>query len=78
MEGIRYYRNKFGLTQTELASKIGVSLDTVWRWESGKREPRSSELLKMATFFGCTIDKLINPISPRERRSGRVKEKATA
>jgi DNA-binding XRE family transcriptional regulator len=78
MNGIRYYRNKFDLTQTGLALKIGVSLDTVSRWETGKREPRSSELRKMAILFGCTIDDLINPTppSPRKPKGARATRKA--
>jgi transcriptional regulator with XRE-family HTH domain len=70
MNSIRHYRSKLGLTQTELALKIGVSLDTVSRWETGKRDHRSSELRKMATLFGCAIDDLLdsaNPIRPRSK-----------
>ncbi len=33
-------RRKTGLTQTELASELGVKIDTVGRWEMGYRRIR--------------------------------------
>ena len=34
---IRYYRIKQGLTQADLARKLGVSVNTVWDWEQGRK-----------------------------------------
>ena len=34
---IRYYRIKRGLTQADLARKLGVSVNTVWDWEQGRK-----------------------------------------
>ena len=34
---IRYYRIKQGLTQTDLARKLSVSVNTVWDWEQGRK-----------------------------------------
>ncbi|MEA4876804.1 MAG: helix-turn-helix transcriptional regulator [Aminobacterium sp.] len=58
---VRLYREKRGISQGQLAKEIGCSLDTVHRWETGKREPRLSDLQKIASFFNCTIDDLLNP-----------------
>jgi transcriptional regulator with XRE-family HTH domain len=41
-------RKQKGLKQTDLAERIGVSVDSVRRWEQGKREPRVNELEKVA------------------------------
>lgn len=41
-ERLKEIRKKLGITQGELASLIGVSETTVWNWENGKREPRST------------------------------------
>ena len=49
------------MTQMQLAEIIGVSVDSIRRYEAGMREPRSSELKKMSEIFGCTIDDLVNP-----------------
>ena len=39
-QGIRAARKEVGLTQAELAEKLGVGLRTVEAWETGKRQPR--------------------------------------
>ena len=66
MESIRFFRRKLGLTQTELARKIGCSLDTISRYETDKREPRASDLFKMANVFGCSVDELAKFEAARE------------
>jgi DNA-binding transcriptional regulator YiaG len=35
-EEIKKYREKNKLTQADLAEKIGVRGNTVWRWEKGR------------------------------------------
>ena len=39
-------REKAGLTQSELANEIGVSLFTIFRWEKGERQPRMEDIKK--------------------------------
>ena len=36
---VKEIRKKLGLTQAQLALRIGVSVTTVSRWETGKCEP---------------------------------------
>jgi transcriptional regulator with XRE-family HTH domain len=48
-------RKQKGLKQTELAEMIGVSVDSVRRWEQGKREPRASELEKIADILDTSV-----------------------
>jgi len=36
---IKTIRNKLGLTQEQLAQKLGVSFSTVNEWENNKRKP---------------------------------------
>ena len=43
---------------TELANKIGVSPNTVSRWERGERIPNMDALISLAKFFNVTIDYL--------------------
>lgn len=66
MNALKQYRKAAGLTQLQTAHKIGISLDSIRRYESGTYEPRATELLKMAELFGCTIDELVgkNPTQP--------------
>jgi transcriptional regulator with XRE-family HTH domain len=50
-----------GLTQQELAEKMGVSRSTVNDWENGKREIRTPYLYLFCTITGFTEDDIILP-----------------
>ena len=47
-EKIRYYRQIKGLTQEELANRIGVSPQSIHRWEKEARSPTAKYLNKIA------------------------------
>lgn len=49
-------RIKAGLSQTEVARRLGIDQSTVSYWESGKKIPRASKLAKLADLYCCTID----------------------
>lgn len=49
---IRKYRKIYGLTQLQLAEKIGVDRTTIVKYESGKSEPSGSIISDMAEIFG--------------------------
>jgi transcriptional regulator with XRE-family HTH domain len=42
------------LTQTDLAHACGVSLNTVWMWESGYRNPGAKNRQKLYDVLGTT------------------------
>lgn len=56
---LRDLREKFRYTQDVLAEKINVSYQQVWRWESGKNEPTSTTLVKLAKIFHVSTDYLL-------------------
>lgn len=55
-------RKRAGMTAQEVATKIGVSISTVFSWESGKTSPDSTNVIQLARLYGCTADDLIKPI----------------
>ncbi len=59
-ECLKKLRKKMKLTQTALAGKLGVSPSTIGMYEQGRREPDSRMLIKIANFFGVSVDYLIN------------------
>lgn len=59
MHPIERYRRALGLTQAQLAEKVGVSFATVQRWESGA-EPRPSTLVKVAKALGVEPMQLLD------------------
>jgi DNA-binding XRE family transcriptional regulator len=56
MQTIRELREKSGLTQMDLATKLGVTTITVYNWERGRHEPKASQLRDMARVFGVSMD----------------------
>ena len=60
---IRDCRVKAGLTQAELAARVGVDRTSVVKWETGNAAPRAGKLLEIANAVGCTVDELLSPAS---------------
>lgn len=52
-------RKEKHICQAEAADIIGISLRTYCRYESGEREPGVSVLIRMADFYGVSIDYLV-------------------
>ena len=54
------YRKKSGLSQEELANKLGVTFQAVSKWENTKAAPDVTFLPCMAEVFECSIDDLFS------------------
>lgn len=48
-----------GLTQSQLAGRIGVAAQHVGRWERGERKPKIDALIKIADALGCDVRDLM-------------------
>lgn len=48
-----------GLSQDDIAKKIGVHNTTYGNWELGKTEPNLTDLIKLAEIFHITTDELL-------------------
>ena len=58
-DNIRNARKDAGLTQKELAKRCTFAEITIRQYETGKREPRSDRLVKIADALGVTVNHLI-------------------
>ena len=56
---IRYHRKRLGLTQEQLAERVGVSFQAVSKWECGTATPDLSMIVVLANFFDITTDTLL-------------------
>lgn len=45
-----------GMTQEELAEKLGVSRQTVSKWELDAGYPEMEKVLELCNLFSCTMD----------------------
>ncbi len=73
-EIIRKYRRERDLTQDELAQDIGISSQSVSKWERGDGYPDIMLLPVIARYFGVTIDELLGNDKTDEIIDGYVKE----
>lgn len=48
-----------GISQKQLAQKLGVLPSAVSMWVTGERVPRTKYLLALANELGCTIEELL-------------------
>lgn len=56
---IRKLRDGLGLTQGELADKLGVTYSAVSQWENGRATPRSKVLKQLSDLFGVPVSELL-------------------
>ena len=70
-ERVRENRKRLGLTQEELAGRLGVSPQTVSYWENGGY-PDITMLPDIAGIFGITVDELLG----RDEESAREEYRA--
>jgi len=54
------YRQRFNLSQEELAEKLGISRQAVSKWERAEASPDTENLINLAKLYGVTIDELLN------------------
>lgn len=59
--GFRDARKRAGRGLQETADYIGVSKQAVNAWERGVSEPSIRTCQRLAVFFGCTLEELIQP-----------------
>lgn len=67
---LKVLRNEKGLTQEQLAEKLGVSGRTVSRWENGNNMPDLSILVELSDFYEVDIREIIDG----ERKSENMNE----
>ena len=58
-ENLKALRKSKGLTQVQFAEIFNISSGTIAMWETNKRVPDTSMLIKIAEFFNVTVDYLL-------------------
>lgn len=59
MENLKWLRKINRLTQEQLALKVGVSRESIVKWETKRIEPAIKNLVKLAEVFNVSVDKLL-------------------
>ena len=71
-EKIIYCRKKAGLSQLDLADKLGVSRQSVSKWETGESNPDVTKIPLLAREFGVSADWLLSEDEPAEPQTAAV------
>lgn len=61
---IQHLRKSRGISQEELADKVGVSRQAVSKWESEQSTPDIEKIILLSEFFDVTTDYLLKGIEP--------------
>lgn len=56
---IRKYRKEKGLTQEEMATRLGVTAPAVNKWENDIAYPETAKLIELGKLFNCSMDYLL-------------------
>lgn len=66
-EHLMSLRKQRGWSQEELGSQIGVTRQTVSKWEMGQSTPELEKLVELSRLFGMSIDRLVGLEAAGER-----------
>ena len=81
-EQILNYRKKINLSQEELANKIGVTRQTISKWELNETSPNLQQSVELAKIFNISLDDLTNEalitkVSQTEKQVIKISKKVT-
>lgn len=67
-EKIQYYRKRAGLSQEALAAKLGLTRQSVSKWETGESQPETAKLAALSAALGVSVDRLLSEDGPEAAR----------
>lgn len=64
---LKAYRKQSGMTQEEVAEKLGVSRQAVAKWERGETLPDIESCMGLADLYGTTLDLLVRNLDKEDQ-----------
>ena len=58
-EKLTFLRRRAGMSQEQLADQLGITRQSVSKWESGASVPELAKLIAIADFFDVSLDYLV-------------------
>jgi len=71
---LQAYRDRYGLSQRELAECVGVTRQTINAIEGDRYDPSVELLFKLAEFFDCPVEELFHPDISVEQTADELSE----
>ena len=78
MRTLRELREAAGLTQLELANRLGVTPGTIYNWERGRGEPRARQSLELALILNASPAAVLEAVKATVGEPGGAEGKAAA
>lgn len=72
-ERLLEYRTNLKMSQDTLAEKVGVTRQTVSKWETDQSAPEFNKIIPLCEIFGITTDELIKGEKQEEPENARTK-----
>ena len=63
MNAITRLRTSVGLSQSELAARLGVTQSAVSQWETGETHPTFEKMSTLTKILGCSAAEIFNDSS---------------
>lgn len=57
-------RDAKGIRDADVSKATGVPQNTLTDWKSGKYTPKADKLIKIADYFGISLDELVREQKP--------------
>ena len=73
-EKLSKLRKEYNYTQEQLAGILGVTRQSISKWESDIAYPETDKLVKMGRLFDCSMDYLLYDTVTEKQRMGAKKE----
>ncbi|MDE7229573.1 MAG: helix-turn-helix domain-containing protein [Oscillospiraceae bacterium] len=70
---LKLLRKQYGYTQEQIAEKLGVSRQTIAKWERGECLPDIENVIALADIYEVTIDSLVRNIAADSSKGGEKK-----
>lgn len=70
MMNLRKLRLAMGLTQADVADKMGVAQKTISNWETGLKSPSLYQAQKLAEFYDVPLDYMTFPANRKRGVTG--------
>ena len=61
-------RKKEGLSQDEMGERLGVSRQTISKWELAQSYPDFQRLVAISDYFGLSLDELVKGVDVQDVR----------
>ena len=58
-QNLKYLRERKGFSQKNFSVEMGLSRATIGNWETGERKPDIEMIVRLAEYFGVTLDDLV-------------------